>query len=1148
MDLQSPCPVTTVRRNPPRKAKQTSSTHALSSSKPSNANIGITPFPFDDILEPHPPKIRPLSNQRPKNSNVGTSSNLKVFLRIRPLECRASQASKVTGGEARAIGRVRAAKDEKRKNMSCLFVNSSSSVTLTAPASALESKRAKSEVYDGFSHVFPPESVQVDIYDRVMQPLVMDFMEGHSSLLVAMGPTGSGKTYTMFGSPQQLGIVPLAFRQIFSQAAVDENIRSSRTYYLSMFEIHSERGKAEKIFDLLPESVPHQQGGISSFKEVKISSVADAEKLIAHGTFKRSTAATNANNKSSRSQCIINVRCMLKSDTDDHSCTKAILTIADLAGAERERKTGNQGTRLLESNFINNTSMVFGQCLRSLLEHQKNPKKPIEKHFKNSLLTRYLQDYMEGKRQMTLILTVKTTQEDYMDTSFILRQASPYMQIKFYHLQENDNAPCQKRKAALVLTESSKRRKDNISELSLIDGDHVVMEASATSKISEKDSAGEEIGKQGNAELHIELQKIKRSEEVMRNFARALLSTLKQYKYKLKESENEVRYLKESLKKQRAQANKIEKELNEIRTLRSCPSKPAVEEGANTLSFNHGVSVSLVPSDPDNEQGTDVLPDETNTTLCPETSIKIEMDQNRKTVDGSLLDIKSTDNKGMLSPPLHQRTLKKVHIAAEACSRLPLEEKSEDLNYQYLDEGLENFQKLAQSYVQVGEMDDLVMNLSEVSRLKGPDGNAPVNIPLTEHEYSGETSNHSTYLLRPTVPLESEDCTLCLPVKEEISINQDGKYLAETPENLQKLAQSYVQVEEMDDVVKNLSEVSSLNGPDGNAPVNIPLTEHEYSGETSNHSACVPQPTVPLEIEDCTLCLPVKEEIAINPDGKCLDEDPENFQKLAQSYVQVGEMDDVVMNLSEVSGLKDGNASINIPLSEHEYSGETSNHSVCVSQPAVPLEREDCTFCLPVKEEISINQDGKYLDEDPENFQKLAQSYVQAGEMNDVVMNLSEVSSLKGPDGNALVNIPFTEHEYSGETSNQSACVPQPTVPLESEDCTLFLPVKEEISINQDGMQQSLEKVTLTENVRSATTYSTEALNSEKDDIALRPLNCQRPKRKLLPASAIHFKDFGGLFMDENAMEGKRKKTDKLKARSDGSISLIRILKSNLPR
>ncbi|KAL5200093.1 hypothetical protein ABZP36_021296 [Zizania latifolia] len=36
-----------------------------------------------------------------------------------------------------------------------------------------------------------------------------------------------------------------------------------------------------------------------------------------------------------------------------------------------------KGTRLLESNFIKNTSMVFGLCLRSLLEHQKNKKKPL---------------------------------------------------------------------------------------------------------------------------------------------------------------------------------------------------------------------------------------------------------------------------------------------------------------------------------------------------------------------------------------------------------------------------------------------------------------------------------------------------------------------------------------------------------------------------------------------------------------------------------------------------------------------------------------------------------------------------------------------------------------------------------------------------
>ncbi|OAY76847.1 Kinesin-like protein KIF22, partial [Ananas comosus] len=216
-----------------------------------------------------------------------------------------------------------------------------------------------------------------EVFDRVMDPLLVDFMSGKSSLLVAMGPTGSGKTHTMFG-----------------------------TYYISMFEIYSERGKGERILDLCPDGVDlsiHQLT-IKGLREVMISTLAEAESLVACGMLKRTTAATNAN--SHRSQCIINIRCDRKSllDGNDLSLGSAVLTIADLAGAEREKKTGNQGSRLLESNFINNTSMVFGLCLRSLLEHQKNPRKPLQKHFKNSLLTRYLRDYLEGRKRMTLKL------------------------------------------------------------------------------------------------------------------------------------------------------------------------------------------------------------------------------------------------------------------------------------------------------------------------------------------------------------------------------------------------------------------------------------------------------------------------------------------------------------------------------------------------------------------------------------------------------------------------------------------------------------------------------------------------------------------------------------------------------------------------
>lgn len=98
------------------------------------------------------------------------SENLRVFLRIRPLGVKARPALKGNGGGGKARGewfpekkaRKGAKTNRKVKNEVCLVVNGNESVTLTPPPSYLvDSKRAKCEVYNGFSCVFPPDSLQV---------------------------------------------------------------------------------------------------------------------------------------------------------------------------------------------------------------------------------------------------------------------------------------------------------------------------------------------------------------------------------------------------------------------------------------------------------------------------------------------------------------------------------------------------------------------------------------------------------------------------------------------------------------------------------------------------------------------------------------------------------------------------------------------------------------------------------------------------------------------------------------------------------------------------------------------------------------------------------------------------------------------------
>ncbi|CAB4322252.1 unnamed protein product [Prunus armeniaca] len=357
-----------------------------------------------------------------ETSDMAKSESLGLFLRIRPL----LQSGVRVDRNPRF--RRKSAFEPWFQKM-CLRVKTSRSVTLSPPL-ALERGRTKTEVYDGFSQVFSPDSSQEEVYEKMMRPLVEDFLKGKSGMLAAFGPSGSGKTHTIFGCNRQPGMMPLALQQIFKETS-----DSTRSLFISIFEIRCEGGKEERVFDLSPNGVDltMHRSTLKGLHEVVISDWRHGEFVISQALLRRATSPTNANSQSSRSQCVINLRIVddkSNGEVNDQA-NDGVLIIVDLAGAEREKRTGNQGVRLLESNFINKTSMVFCLCLRSLLEHQKNPMKPLEKHFQDSLLTKYLRDYMEGKKRMALILTVKAGGEDYHNTSCLLKQATPYMEIKF---------------------------------------------------------------------------------------------------------------------------------------------------------------------------------------------------------------------------------------------------------------------------------------------------------------------------------------------------------------------------------------------------------------------------------------------------------------------------------------------------------------------------------------------------------------------------------------------------------------------------------------------------------------------------------------------------------------------------------------------
>ncbi|CAM8912512.1 unnamed protein product [Rhodiola kirilowii] len=596
------CPYTvTLRRNPVRKARPTPR-HAAVPFDTHQADA-ISEFPIDDVLSIELPPSKEIVGGDSCSGESQLSEDLKVFLRIRPLKGKSGGEKSVSkDGDLRlkrnawpkAKRERDAAKDKKLMSsaVSCIVVNDDSrSVTVSPPFAQQDARRTKTEVYEGFSQVFEPESSQEQVYDTMMKPLVEDFMKGKSGMLVAMGPSGSGKTHTVFGCPRDPGMVPLALRQIFQPNGKGHST-PSRSFYLTIFEISSERSKGEKILDLLTDGteVGIYQSTIKGLQETVISNVAQAESVIAFAMLKRSTAMTKANSQSSRSQCIINIHLDTKEIEGESGAlsNSAVLTIIDLAGAERSKRIGLQGKQLGESNFINNTSMVFGLCLRLCFESQSCcVATGLQKEntlYENTILSRmiYYGVCLHFVKPVNKVFTrllrrqeenepVKSEEEDYSDTSFVLRQASPYMQIKFAGITQPDLSGAKRHSQALARCNQAKRvkvsnftgPKDHVFHSPICIGylapsllmplsqadrkgneaefDHQLdEEATVIEKIKEPPHQSAQVEpvvvkeKEKNDDTHCNFKELQRSSQIMQNFAKAIWNVLKKCTSKLK--------------------------------------------------------------------------------------------------------------------------------------------------------------------------------------------------------------------------------------------------------------------------------------------------------------------------------------------------------------------------------------------------------------------------------------------------------------------------------------------------------------------------------------------------------------------------------------------------------------------------------------
>ncbi len=272
-----------------------------------------------------------------------------------------------------------------------------------------------------FDRVFDSNSTQVQVYEYSAKSIVDSVLEGFNGTIFAYGQTSSGKTFTMQGvleDPELEGITPRLARYLFEQITKLSSEKVEYVIKASIIEIYNE--KIKDLIDVTKVNLQVREDKvkgiyIESLSEYIVDSAGKVLNLIKKGMNNRSVNATNMNEQSSRSHCIV-VLNIIQNNLKDLSAKAGKLYLVDLAGSEKISKTGATGVVLDEAKMINKSLTNLGHVINSLTDG-KNSHVP----YRDSKLTRVLQESLGGNSRTCLIITCSPSAFNEQETLSTLR-------------------------------------------------------------------------------------------------------------------------------------------------------------------------------------------------------------------------------------------------------------------------------------------------------------------------------------------------------------------------------------------------------------------------------------------------------------------------------------------------------------------------------------------------------------------------------------------------------------------------------------------------------------------------------------------------------------------------------------------------------
>jgi kinesin family protein 11 len=340
------------------------------------------------------------------------------------------------------VVRCRPLNETERKEGLCNVIECTSrditvNVSTQTFLNPLSSNNQGHKVYS-FDRVFGEQSVQKEIYSEVVSPLIAEVLSGYNCTIFAYGQTGTGKTYTMEGSPDERyqefeedqpinatlylsgnsGMIPRALCELFE---ILERQETDYSVKVSFIELYNEELRDLLIEDEIIQSTSSAtsfsgnnsklklfespQGGgviIQNLIELVVHNIDDIMKILKKGSMKRQSAITFLNQYSSRSHSIFSITVTIReiSGEGEEVLKMGKLNLVDLAGSENICKSGAENRRAREAGMINQSLLTLGRVINALVEHSQHIP------YRESKLTRLLQDSLGGRTKTCIIATI----------------------------------------------------------------------------------------------------------------------------------------------------------------------------------------------------------------------------------------------------------------------------------------------------------------------------------------------------------------------------------------------------------------------------------------------------------------------------------------------------------------------------------------------------------------------------------------------------------------------------------------------------------------------------------------------------------------------------------------------------------------------